>query len=314
MSEEIQEELSSEDVLLELEAIITSDDYEVGQKERLEALADHRNLSEKLPSEWSLTEVQSFLEMGIEPAKTSNGVYVNDVSRESKKAGAWSDAELVAWANGELKATGRASDNALAQRLIGKFKLKVRGNTPEEAIAVYKFQVEGLKPIETEEEVVENSTDAVKPVTKTIALVGLSEMNKKFIEATLAKYVEELKPGKSISRENGIILQKSLDVLIKYIINLEDLDGFKSGMDYLMGTIKKHRVGGVFDDTYALRFTDGLAVGGNVQESHNRLLTLFFIFADEDKTFRKQADVNYLVEYVPLNKQPLLLQYFEQYK
>lgn len=313
--EETQVPITLED----LEALIISDDYEVTQAQRLQALTDHRVLSTKLPSEWSLQQVQSFLEMGIEPAKTSNGVWVEDVERANKKAGAWSEAEVVAWAKGEIKATGRATDNALAQSLISRFGLKVKGNSPEEAIKAYLFKVEGATVAETStaaseklEEQVDNN-EVKDDVQSQLSQEGLTPMDQRFIEITLNNYIERVKPGKAITREEGIHAQKALDGLLKYIVALKDPVGFKSAMDYLMGEIVKHREGGVFDDTYALRFTDGLPTGGNVQENHNRLLTLFFIFADKDKSFRKQADISVLIEFVPGDKQPLIRQYFEQY-
>lgn len=311
------EETQAQVTLEDLEALIISDDYEVTQAQRLQALADHRVISTKLPSEWSLQQVQAFLEMGIEPAKTSNGVWVEDVERANKKAGAWSEAEIVAWAKGEIKATGRATDNALAQSLISRFGLKVKGNSPEEAIKAYLFKVEGTPVTEAPEvtsEKLEEQVDEVKvEVQSQLSQEGLTPMDQRFIENTLNNYIERVKPGKSITREEGIHAQKALDGLLKYIIALKDPVGFKTAMDYLMSEITKHREGGVFDDTYALRFTDGLPTGGNVQENHNRLLTLFFIFADKDKSFRKQADISVLIEFVPGDKQPLVRQYFEQY-
>lgn len=311
---EVDTEETTEQTLKRLEILITSDDYEIEHKDRLEALRQHKQLSDKLNNAWSLEEVKAFLEMNIEPAKTSNGIYVNDVNRSDKKAGGWSDEEVVAWALGEIKATGKASDGALAQSLISRFKLSVKGNSPEEAIKAYLFKYGEMKP-ETATEVIKvQNEEVVTETAVSIKSVGLTDMNKQYIESTINNYVEQLKPGKSVSREAGVQLQKTLDNVIKYIINLEDPAGFKTGMDFLMDTIKKHRVNGVFNDTYALRFTDGLNVSGNTQESHNRLLTLFFIFADQDKAFRKQADINYLIQYVNPDKQSLLLQYFEQYK
>lgn len=322
MSDETQEienvetavvELTNEEKLAQYEAtLINEDGYDVTKNDLEAALSGHLKLSTKLSSAWTLQEVKSFLEMGIEPAKASTGVWVNDITRASKKAGAWTTEEIEAWALGEIKAEGRATDGALAQALVNRLDLKVTAVTPDAVIKAYKYQVHAQT--ETPEVVVAPVAPTVVAAPTVINLVGLSEMNAKYIESVLEKYLAELKPGKAVSQEKGIVLQKSLDNVIRYIIALPDPAGFKTGMDYLMGVISKHRVGGVFDDTYALRFTDALPVAGHVQENHNRLLTLMFIFADKDKSFRKQVDVGYLLEYVPADKQPLLLQYFEQYK
>lgn len=312
-----------EERLAELEATIISEDYEVTQKDRLEAIKEHRNVSTKLNEAWSLEAIKAFLEMGIEPEKTSTGVYVEDVTRANKKASGWSDEEVVAWIKGELEATGKASVGALAQSAVSRFKLKVKGNDPKSVINAYNVQVEKIQP-EVEETVptaVETTVAAaqvteVKPTVKNpveIKQEGLTPMNQRYIEDTLNRYIETLKPGKSVTQAEGVLQQKALDTLIRYILNLTDPSGFRNGMDYLLKVIKSQRADGVFNDTYAMRFSDNLPVSGNVQENHNRLLTLFFTFVDGDEAIIKQTDVAYLLEFVPADKQPLLLQYFEQY-
>lgn len=317
-------ELTQEEQLAAYEATLLNEHgYDVTQKDLEAALSNHLQLSTKLSSAWTLQEVKDFLESGVVPAKTSNGVWVNDVTRANRKAGGWSTEEIEAWALGEVKAEGRATDGALAQALISRLALKVNATTPEAVIEAYMYQVHQVKATAAKEEVkveevkpavIEQEAPAVKNVAIILNTTGLSEMNVKYIENVLEQYLTELKPGKAVTTEKGLVLQKGLDTVIRYIINLPDPAGFKSGMDFLMSVIAKNRDGGVFDDTYAMRFTDGLAVGGKVQENHLRLLTLFFVYADADKSFRKQADVAYLLEHVAPDKQPLLMQYFEQYK
>lgn len=57
------------------------------------------------PLAWSPEEIQTYEETGVEPDKTSNGLWVSDVERETKPLGDWSVAELFALASGELFTT-----------------------------------------------------------------------------------------------------------------------------------------------------------------------------------------------------------------
>ena len=326
MTDVVQEpvQLTTEQQLAEYEAtLINPEGYEVTQKALEAAIAGHLRLSTKLSEAWTLEEVKAFLEFDIVPAKTSNGVWVNDVTRGAKKAGSWSTEELEAWALGEIQPVGRASSGALAQALVARLGLKVSPMTEEGVRAAYLYQRQGIAADAPVDEPAPVETLAVKsvkatkaePVQKTIAITkeGLTAMNQKFIENVLQTYCAELKPGKAVTMERGLELQRSLETLFRYVLDLPDPAGFKSAMDLMLDVIKRER-NGVFEETYAMRFTASLPVAGNVQENHIRLLNLFLIYTEADQSMRKQADVSWLLEFVPESKKGLMLQYFQQYK
>lgn len=313
-------ELSTEEQLAQYEAtLLNAEGYDVTQKDLEAALAGHLRLSTKLSEAWTLEEVKAFLEFDITPAKTTNGVWVKDVTRAAKKAGGWSTEELEAWALNEIEPEGRASSGALAQALASRLGLKVSPVTEEGVRAAYMYQHQGVaadapvdEPVTVTAPVVESAEEPT-PKTAILTLQGLTAMNQKFIENVLQTYCTELKPGKAVTMERGLELQRGLETLFRYILGLPDPVGFKSAMDLLLAKIKEER-NGVFEETYAMRFTASLPVGGNVQENHIRLLNLFLIYTEADQSMRKQADVSWLLEFVPENKKGLMLQYFQEYK
>lgn len=297
----------------ELEELLKSeDDISVKQLEAL--LKEHRRRVDTLNEAWTLEEVREFLRSNVMPEITPQGVWVKDVKRNRSEASMWSDAELLAFLNKEIEAYGRASEDALLH------EIKRRGLKAEQVVVntapalTYTDSASTVASATTdvqdkEPKVVEVKPQAVQPEA---LKEGLTLMNQQFITQILEDYVTNLRPGRPVSIKEGLQYQQSLDKLFRYVIGLQDPVGFKSGMDLIFAAVCKHREKGVFEDTYAFRFTDQLTVQSNVQESHIQLLTLLLIFADADKAAREQYDLQMLVQLFPIDRQPLLLQYFNQ--
>ncbi|BEG72722.1 hypothetical protein RVBP21_3500 [Pseudomonas phage BRkr] len=281
-----------------------------------EAIVEHQRREATLDLAWNPQQCKEFLVSGIVPDKTSKGAWKSDITRFARKATQWTTQELESWALGEIRPEGSTSEPALAVELKERLMLVSKSNAPEDVILAYKAQtgqttqtthLTGTIPTAAAPKV------DVEAVRIQLSYEGLTEVNQTYIEETLKKYKEICAPGKPLTPQTGVMAQKQLDNVIRYVINLEDPVGFKNGMEIIRKFITENRKSpGLFDDSHAFRFTDGLSVQGGVQESHIQILTLFFIFADENKEARTQYDVPSLVSLFPTKRQPLLLQYFQQ--
>ncbi|MFO5848482.1 hypothetical protein ACLBP5_30260, partial [Klebsiella pneumoniae] len=78
-------------------------------------------------------------------------------------------------------------------------------------------------------------------------------MNQVFIESRLKQFATGAKPGDFITIERGGDAQKKLDDVFNYVMTIEDIEGFKSGMDIIFDFVKKNR-NTLFSESYALRF------------------------------------------------------------
>jgi hypothetical protein len=76
------------------------------------------------PGAWSQSDIDFYLSMDKEPAKTSNGIWVGDVQREQKDLVDWSMAELYALASGELYTTKLVGDGPFYKAVRGKALLE----------------------------------------------------------------------------------------------------------------------------------------------------------------------------------------------
>lgn len=76
------------------------------------------------PAAWSPGEITLYEQLGKEPAKTSNGVWVGDVVREELPLNEWSMAELVALANGELYTSKVSGDDVFYSAVRAKALLE----------------------------------------------------------------------------------------------------------------------------------------------------------------------------------------------
>ena len=279
------------------------------------ALAKAYRQLAKVDAAWSVRDLIDFLTQGLEPSKTSNGAWRNDVTRARRPANEWATQELVAWALGEIRAIGETNDQKVAVELNKRLDLCAQSNKPEDVIRAYKkmqnnsVKVVGVQPTaETPEPTI------AEPVvqTETVIPQGLTAMNVGYLKTQTERYLAACKPGTPITPEKGAKEQRELDNLFRYILKIDDPQGFGSAMSYFRDFYKKHR-DGLFEPTYATRFTGTLRSEGDIQETHVNLLAIFHVYTDDDKAARKQIDLPYLLRKFPANRQGWLLEFFQRY-
>lgn len=78
------------------------------------------------PTAWSARDISVYEELGKEPAKTTNGLWVSDVEREARDLSQWSMAELYALANNELMTQYASGDDVFYRALRTKALLEHR--------------------------------------------------------------------------------------------------------------------------------------------------------------------------------------------
>ena len=275
----------------------------------------------EIPSAWNDQQVVAFIRSGEEPKKTSNGVWVIDVTRASRAPADWSTAELEAWALGEIQAGGKSTDNGVAIEL--KARLKLGGEQSPKAVrkayralksaSVAVGGASASQPVvvpyaEDESEQLQQAKAVVAQIEK---VEGLTSMNVAFIDDGLAKYIEAVQPNKQISEEAALRAQNALDVTFQYIIGLEDPKAMVTALERLkVGFKKQMERGGVFDANNVFRFTHLMRSDNKRQQRHKDLLELFRIYFSDAKEARKQVDLRILLQYQPADKAELLVEYF----
>jgi hypothetical protein len=264
---------------------------------------------------WSVRDLIDNLTQGLEPAKTSNGAWKQDVTRARRPAQDWTTQELVAWALGELRAVGETTDQKIAIELNKRLDLCSQSNKPEDVIRTYrKMQSNSVKVVGVQPTAVTPpaTLPEVEPQSETPILQGLTPMNVAYLKTQTERYLKACKPGTPITVEIGTKEQRELDNLFRYILKLEDPQGFGSALIYFRDFYKANR-NGLFDPQYAFRFTGTLRAEGDVQETHVNLLNIFHVFTDENKAARKQIDLPFLLRKFPSVKQAWLLEFFQRY-
>lgn len=262
---------------------------------------------------WSSQDLIDYLVQKLEPAKTSNGAWRNDVTRVKRSAVDWSTQELIAWALGEIRAAGLATELTVSQELNKRLDLGVISNNPKDVITVYKrlqskdVIIVGEQPTAPTPTVPDTDEPVVEPI-----LPGLTNMNAAYLKTQTERYLKACAPGTPITLEKGTIEQRQLDNLFRYILKLEDPVAFGSALTYFRDFYAKHRLG-LFEPTYASRFTGTLRTDGYLQETHVNLLEIFYVYTDPNKAARKQIDLPFLLRNFPVEKQSLLLEFFQRY-
>lgn len=243
---------------------------------------------------WSNDEVLDYFRKGIEPKKTSNGVWVNDVTRKTRSANDWSNRELEAWAAGEIKPHGVATPAHLAKALKDRMGLNVTSSVPETVIEQYQKEIVTRKEANT-----------------TIANKGLNPMNTTFIESTLTRYASATAPGQHLTDATGGRAQRELEGLFQYVLKLEG-PALLQGMDMIKVFVGKHR-DTTFSPTNAYRFVHMLKGDKRAQRRHVNFIELFRVVTDSNKGRRKQTDIKEMLREHPPLKQNILLDYFRNY-
>lgn len=303
----------------ELEHYISRpDNMDIYHSKLVQAIGIHRQLFTDLHEAWSVDDCTAYFKDGVKPPKTSTGAYVNDVTRRLRREGSWTTQELEAWALGEIKAEGLVTTNGLAVALHERFSMPINSVEPELVIAHYKHnfgpnkgQVKLIGEIPAAK-AVQPTVAEVKVIEQKIKYAGLSEMSQTYIEETLKRYCDAVRPNRVVPPKKGEEAQRELHNAVLSILKEQDPAGVKSGLDILFTKIVEERIHnprGVFSDTNAFRFAEGIPTTGRAQEIHRRLFTLFFAFIDGDEGILAQTDVPELIKYLPSNQQNLILGY-----
>jgi hypothetical protein len=276
----------------------------------------------EIPSAWADKGVIEYLRAGVEPKRTTNGVWLVDVTRSGRVPADWSTAELEAWAKGEIQAGGKSHDNGLAIELKARLGLKCE-DTPKSVRKAYK----ALSPVDIKVVGAEASTPVVvaaatdtdeteqlqqaKAVVAQIEKVeGLTSMNVAFIDDGLAKYIDAVNPLRPITETAQLKAQNDLDTLFQYIILLEP-QSMVAGLERLKVTFKKQMEGnGVFSFSNVFRFTHLMRDDNKRQTRHVGLLELFRVYFADAKEARKQVDLRILLQYQDAQKVDVLAEYF----
>ena len=305
----------------ELEAYITGQmEVDVYYSTVEKAIAELRIRNTKLPSAWTVAECQEFLTSGLEPSKTTKDAWVKDATRASRREHEWTTQELESWALGEIQPEGNTLAAGLAIELKRRLQLSVPSVDVDAVIQCYKVKVGLVKP-----QPAVTTVSAAQPaaVAKVAAVVtepqakviyeGITEMNQSYIEGSLAKFHELMRPGKAVSPAIGGEAQKLLKEVITYAISLPEPTAANAAMRLLFDHFVANRADGkIFEDTYAFRFIEDMRAPAKEQESHAALLTLFLAYADPLTELRAQTDVSSLIRGVPTRLQSRVLEFFSK--
>ncbi len=301
----------------ELEAYIIGEvDCDVFHSTVEKAVEEHRVREVKLPAAWSLNEIKAFLSAGVQPSRTSKGAWVSDVTRKYRREHEWTTQELESWALGEIEPEGVTQAAGLAIALKDRLNLVCNTVDPESVIVCYKHATGQLaKPAfqapQPTAKSIQPTPEVIQEVEKQIKYEGLNEMNQTYLEEGLKHYGEIMAPGRAVTEVNGGKAQKLLRELMNYAIGLPDPSAARSAMTLLLNHFKSKRgAGQLFEDTYAFRFIENMAIPVRDQEGYVALLTLFLVYADPMVELRAQTDTVSLIRGVPTQLQARVYEFF----
>jgi len=296
---------SSEELLMALKG-----DLEISDNKLSGVIKEYRKRSEEIEDAWSFRQVLDFYREGVIPEKTASGVWVLDVTRNERQPSSWSTQELEAWAKGEIKATSRAPDNKLAVELKNRLKLNSKSNNPADVIAAYKGATQRAE--QSPETPQTSAVKATQPSASSPAsqetVKGLTHMNLSYIDSTLERYADAVKPGKPVSEQIGASETTKLENMFQYVIKLEP-EGMVAGLERIKAFVTKHREG-LFSPSNAHRFDHMLRKEGDFKERHINFVELLMIYTDPNKDVRQQCDIRYLLAKQPEDRQDMLVEYF----
>lgn len=296
----------------ELLAALKGELDDVSGKRMAELIAEYRR-RETLEAAWSDQQVLDYFRKGITPEKTSYGAWVYDRTRPQRQAHEWTTEELLSWAEGELKASGKANDTKLAMELKKRHSLKTVDNSVEEILAAYNYQFS------------DNTEDDSSPVheQKTPQLYvhaeptptyngALTDMNLSFIDGVLDRYVATVATNSIVGDAAGGKAQRELDNLFSYVTRL-DGPAMADALDKIKTRIIKER-NGVFSPSNAYRFVHLLKGDRKHQQRHVNLIELFLIVTDRNASSRrKQVDIRHMLSGFSPSVTERLADYFQNY-
>jgi hypothetical protein len=266
-----------------------------------------------VPSAWSVKEVLEFYSQGVEPEKTSNGVYKNDISRANRGPSDWTTAELEAWALGEISAVGKTGDGKAALELRTRLSLNAENNSPAAVRAAY-VKLQAVAPVATVADVLETPVAEVPEIIASIPKVeGLNAMNVSFIDGTLARYAEAVALNKPCTPEQGLKAQTALENLFSYAIAQEPVPMVASLKRILAFVGANQDKGQLFHADNVYRFTHLMRTDRNYRERHVNFLELLRVYSAVNKDLRKQADVRRLVREQQADRVEMLVEFFQKH-
>lgn len=281
----------------------------------------YKKLVEVEPA-WSNAQIIDNFRNGTIPQKTTNGVWVTDVTRASKPAESWTTLELEAWAVGEITCTPKADDRKLALALVKALSLKPADNSVKavkEAYLKTKGNIEiggddALKPVTVQSAGTEEDPLYVQKARAVAAQVetveGLTAMNVSYIDGVTSRYLEAVALNRAISVDSATQAQKELAQLFDYAVALEP-QAMVAALERIKGIIGKNLTG-VFSGDNAYRYTHLVPEARGARERHIGLLTLLAAYANPAKEVRKQLDLKYLLRTQSNEKQAQLTEYFQK--
>lgn len=274
---------------------------------------------EELDMAWTHNQAIAYLRSGEEPAKTTTGAWLVDVTRSERTADEWSTAELEAWARDEIQAGGRTHPNGVAIELKARLSLKAEDNADSvrKAYAALSSDEVSIGGAEASEPVVvkaaKNQSEQLQASKAVVAQIehveGLTPMNVAFIDDVLERYIDTVKPGRVISEGMGLKAQNELDSMLQYVVSL-DAQGILAGMERIKPVFKKQMAkGGVFEASNVFRFTHLMRTENNRAARHIGLLEAMRVFFSDVKEARKQVDLRSLLQFQPTDKIDVLVEY-----
>jgi len=294
----------------ELLAALKGELDDVSGKRMAELIAEYRR-RETLEAAWSDQQVLDYFRKDITPEKTSYGAWVYDRTRQQRQAQEWTTEELLSWAEGELKASGKANDTKLALELKKRHSLKTEDNSVEAILAAYNHQFgdteEDTTTPEAEQEVPQQRAQPTPTHNG-----ALTEMNLSFIDGVLDRYTDAVATNSIVGDATGGKAQRELDNLFSYVTRL-DGPAMAEALDKIKQRIIKER-NGVFSPSNAYRFVHLLKGDRKHQQRHVNLIELFLIVTDRNASSRrKQVDIRHMLSGFSPAVTERLADYFQNY-
>lgn len=277
----------------ELKAYLSGKLLRVTDSIRKDVANEYRNRVE-IPDAWSDIDMVSYFTHDRTPPKTDSGVWLRDITRDRKAPSSWTDDELKAWMNEEIKSD--IPSQKITNEFIKRFDLDVKEGTIDKR-TVKKAFVEDRKRVED--------------INQTIAKGQLTPMNKSFIESTLDQYVKTVALGKPVSDQQAANSQNQLEALFTYVTNLEGA-GLIDSLNMINKAFVDHR-DTVFNPNHVHRFTHFVKGDSKVKSRHTNMLELFATVASPNKAQRKQVDYRMMLREFPEAKAEMLHDYFKNY-
>jgi hypothetical protein len=274
---------------------------------------------ESVEMAWTAQQQFEFYRQGIVPEKTSNGVWVTDITRNTRAPSAWTTAELEAWALGEITASSSASNAKLALELKNRLKLNPTNDSADAVKLAYRnsigagltkstIDVAAETPAPSKVDVmVDPGREAIK---NTPVVEGLNPMNVSFIDGALERYATAVKPGQFITEEKGIAAQAGLEQLFTYAIQQPEPKAMVAALQRIKEYVGRH-LNDLFSPSMAYRFTGGLRE--TMRQRHVNFVELLRVYADSNTDARKQVDLRYMLKDQPVDKQEMLIEYFSKH-